>query len=100
MHLIEIRDGIYAYLGDYDPHNGSNFGVVTSSEGVVVIDCKVTKEEEFLQEMGPFFAPRHAPPGPAEFLGDGGDDQLLGAQLGNQFLPVRGGTDAFDLVAF
>lgn len=51
MHLLEIREGIYTYLGDYDPHNGSNFGVITSSEGVVVIDCKVTREQEFLQEI-------------------------------------------------
>ncbi len=38
MNLAKITEGTYAYLGENDPHDGTNAGFIVTGEGVVVID--------------------------------------------------------------
>lgn len=51
MNLVKVSDGVYAYLGENDPHDGTNAGFIVTGEGVVVIDSHFTWARDLVREI-------------------------------------------------
>jgi len=51
VRLERIGDGIYAYLGEDDPHDGTNGGFIVTGNGVVVIDSYFAWASDLLREI-------------------------------------------------